>query len=67
MGKFCFGQSVRKLLENYGKMLFNETYFEQINMNRKPLIWSQDKIITKFGQKTGEFGLGQSLRKLPEN
>ena len=32
-------------------MLFYETYFEESNINKKPLIWSQDKKITKFGQK----------------
>ena len=50
-GEFGFGQSVRKLHENYGKVLFDETYFEESNINRKPLIWSQNKIITKFQQK----------------
>ena len=49
MGEFGFGHSVRKLLENYGKVLFYETYFEESNINWKPLIWSQNKIITKFG------------------
>ena len=29
-------------------MLFDETYFEYSNINRKPLIWTQHKIITKF-------------------
>ena len=32
-------------------MLFYETYFEKSKINKKPLIWSQDKTITKFGQK----------------
>ena len=32
-------------------MLFDRTYFKESNINRKPFIWSQDKIITKFGQK----------------
>ena len=32
-------------------MLFYETYFEESNINQKPLIWSHDKIIMKFGQK----------------
>ena len=32
-------------------MLFYETYFEESNINRKPLICPQDKIIKKFGQK----------------
>ena len=49
MSEFGFGESVRKLLENKEKMLFDETNFEVSNINLKPLIWSQDKIITKFG------------------
>ena len=32
-------------------MLFYETYFEESNIKRKPLIWSSDKIIKKFGTK----------------
>ena len=32
-------------------MLFYETNLEENNINRKPLIFSQDMIITKFGQK----------------
>ena len=32
-------------------MLFYETHFKENNINQKPLIWSQNKIITKFGQK----------------
>ena len=32
-------------------MLYDETYFEECNINPKLLIWSQDKIVTKFGQK----------------
>ena len=68
IGKFGFGQSVRKLPKNYGKLLYDEPYFEESNINRKPLIWSQDKIMTKFGpKKMGEFRFGQSERKLPEN
>ena len=43
MGEFGFGQSVRKLYENKGKALFNETYFKDCNNNQKPLIWSEDK------------------------
>ena len=50
-------------------MLFDETYFEESNINQKPLIWSQDKIIPKFGptKKMGEFCFGQSVQKLPES
>ena len=50
-GRFCFWQRVRKLLENYGKALFYETYIKESNINRKHLIWSNDKIITKFWAK----------------
>ena len=32
-------------------MLFYETYIEESNINQKPFIWFQDKIITKFGLK----------------
>ena len=49
MGQFGFGKSVQKLPKNSGQVSFEEAYFEEININRKPLIWSQDKIITKFG------------------
>ena len=64
MGEFDFEQSVQKLYENYGKVLFYETYFEESNINQKPLIWSQDKIIEKFEKKKkiGKFG-SQKLRK----
>ena len=49
-------------------MLFTKTYFEEGNINCKPLIWSYYKIITKFwSKKTGEFGFGQIARKLAEN
>ena len=51
MGKFCFGQSKRILPKNCGKFLFDKTYFDKSNINRKPIIWSKDKIITKFGPK----------------
>ena len=51
MGEFGFGQSVRKPPKNYGKVLFYGTNFEESNINMKPLIWSKDKIIKKFGQK----------------
>ena len=39
MGEFCFGQSVRKLPKNEGKMLFCETNFVESKINWKPLIW----------------------------
>ena len=51
MREYGFGQSVRKLLENKGKVLFYETYFQKSNINWKPLISSKYKIITKFGPK----------------
>ena len=53
MGEFDFGQSIRELPKNKEKMLFYETYFEERNINRKPLIWSHDKIVMKFEQKNG--------------
>ena len=51
MGKFDFGQSVPKLPKNYGKVLFYETYFEESNINWRPLIWSKFMIIMKYGPK----------------
>ena len=39
MSEFGIGQSVQKLPENLGKVLFYETYFEKSNFNWKPLIW----------------------------
>ena len=51
MDDFGFGQSVQKLSENYGKVLFYETYFEESNINRKPLIQSRDKRVMKFRPK----------------
>ena len=33
MGEFGYGQSVQKLPENSGKVLFYETYFEESNCN----------------------------------
>ena len=68
MHEFASGQSVRKLHENKRKVFFYKTYFEESNINRKPLICSEDKIITKLGQKIlVSFAFGQSVRKLPEN
>ena len=64
MGEFCFGQSVQKLPENLGKVLFYKTYIEESNINRKPLIWSLYKIITKFGPKKW---VGFVLVKMYEN
>ena len=61
MGEFCFGQSVRKLSESYGKTLFNETYFEESNINQKPLTWCKDKIKKNLDKKMGEFCFGQSI------
>ena len=47
-------------------MLFDKTCFEESNINLKLIIWSQDKIIMKFGQKKwAGFVLGKSVRKLP--
>ena len=51
MGKFCFCQSVRKLLEKQGKMLFYKTYVEKCNIIWKQHISYKDKNIKKFGKK----------------
>ena len=53
MGEFGFGQTVRKLPENKGKVLSQETFFEESNINRKPLILSKYKIITNFDENNG--------------
>ena len=51
MDEFGFG----KVYENFSKfkerVLLYETYFEDSNIYQGPLIWSQNKIITKFRQK----------------
>ena len=48
-------------------MLFDETYFKESTINLKPLIWSQDMTITKFGhKKRGDFCFAQSVQKLPK-
>ena len=54
MGKFGYGQSVRKLPENQEKVLFYKTYFEENNINCKPLILSKYKKKKKFGTKKWE-------------
>ena len=60
MGNLGFGQIIRKLPKNKGKVLFHETYFEESNINQKTHIWSQDMIMTKFVQKKWvSFALGQ--------
>ena len=65
MGEFGFGQSARKLLENKGKVLFYETYFQESNIIWKPLIWSTYKIITIFGpKKMGAFYFWQSISNI---
>ena len=51
MGEFGIRQSAWKLPENKGKVLFYETYFEESNINWKPLILSKYMIITKFKPK----------------
>ena len=49
-------------------MLFDDTYIEESNINRKPFIWSEDNIIMKFGHKKfGDFVFGQSIQQRPEN
>ena len=63
MSESCFGQSVQKLSENQEKMLFYETDFEVCNINRKALISSQEKIISKFGpKKNASFVLGKMYK-----
>ena len=63
-----FGQSARELPENQEKVLFYETYFEESNINRKSLIWSHYKIITKFRlKKWVSFVLGNVYKKLPKD
>ena len=42
MSEFGFAQSVRKLLENEWKMLFDETHFRDSNIIRKQLIPGYD-------------------------
>ena len=61
---FGFWQSARKLPENCKKVLFKETYFEERNINRKPLIWAHDNIVMKFGAKKW---VGLVLGKVNEN
>ena len=71
IGKFGVGQSVQKLPENKGKMFFYETYFEESNISRKPMILSKYKIMTIYDEIwtkiMGEFDFWQSVRKLPKN
>ena len=50
-GVCYFGQSVRKLHENYGIVLFYETYSEVGIISQNPLVWSHYKIVTKFRPK----------------
>ena len=67
MGEFGFRQSVRKQTENCRKVLFYESYFEESHINQKPLIWSHDKIIMKFGlKKLGSFGFHKLYKKSPK-
>ena len=46
-----------KVYENFQKMkkkvLFYKTYFEESNIDQIPLIWTNDKIVIKFGPKNG--------------
>ena len=51
MCEFGFEQSVQKLPENEEKVLFYETHIEESNINKKPLIWSHYKMITKSRPK----------------
>ena len=61
-----------KVYENHPKikenLLFYETYFVGSNINQKSLIWSQDKIIMKFGQqKLTSFLLGKVYKNCQKN
>ena len=68
MSMFCYRQCVLKLPENEEQVIFHETYSEESKINQKSLICSQNKIITKFGQKKmDELGFGKSVRKIPQN
>ena len=51
--------NLRKMPKNEWKKLFDETLFKESNTLSKPCNWSQDKIITKFGEKKmDKFGFG---------
>ena len=54
MGSFLLGKVYENCPKIKNKCYFtklNETYFEESNIDRKPPIWAQDNIITKFGKK----------------
>ena len=63
-GRVWFWAMYTKIKE---KVLFYETYLDKSNIKWKPLIWSQDKIITKFGQKKwASFALGKVYKNCPK-
>ena len=45
------GKVYKNCTKSKEKRFFYENYFEESNITKKPLIWSQDKKIMKFGQK----------------
>ena len=51
MSEFGFGQSKPKNDLKIEKSVILRKLLEDSNINEKLLLWSQDKIITKFGQK----------------
>ena len=51
MGWSGFGKEYKNCPKIKKKVLFYETNFEESNINRKPLIWSDDKLVMKFGPK----------------
>ena len=50
MREFGFGKVYENCPKIKKKVLFYKSYFEEGNINQKPLTWSHYKIITKFGQ-----------------
>ena len=51
MSDFGFGKVFENCVKNMQNMLLYESYFEQSNINQKPLIWSKLKTVMKFGPK----------------
>ena len=62
IGEFCFGQIVRKLPANEGKVLFQQTNFEESNINWKPL-YDNNEILTK---KWVSFVCGKVFENCPK-
>ena len=47
-------------------MLFYKTYLEESNINRKPPIWTKDKIIMKFEKKNRQVSFWAKCTKTPQ-